>query len=211
MFFPKRIIVLLLAFEITLGHGCKMDAPSPPKTTLEQTTSSTTLKLEQTSRTTETTIIETTTKSATTFSLRTQMIQNLTSPTMFTTSKSAGSTGTVPGSRGIGMEMFGYIGGICAIFLIGITVFLCVITLKRQQKNGKINNEIVNASKTTISGTELQEINLNSRTTFDTERHTSESPAPYYFPENKKHNSVEYVLHDPSKSVVIQNIYQNCS
>ena len=115
------------------------------------------------------------------------------------------------GSRGIGMEMFGYIGGICAIFLIGATVFLCVITLKREKNNRKINNEIVNATKTTTSGTELQEINLNTRTTFDTERQTSESPAPYYFLENQKHSSVEYVLHDPSKSVIMQNVYQNCS
>ena len=74
-----------------------------------------------------------------------------------------------------------------------------------------INNKIVNATKTTISGTELQEINLDSRTTFDTERQISKSPASYYMPENPKHSSIEYVLHDPSKIVIMQNVYQNCS
>ena len=110
------------------------------------------------------------------------------------------------------MEMLDYIGGIGAasFLLIVVTLFYCFITVKREQQSRKINDDNANSTQTTLPGTELTAMILNSRTT-NTAQHRIEQPTPYISPGNQIHCSDEYVLHDPSISVDSQNTYENCS
>ena len=110
------------------------------------------------------------------------------------------------------MEVLDYIGGICAasFLLIVVTIFYCIVTVKKEQKSRKIIDAIANSTQTTLPGTELTAMILNSRTT-NTAQHRIESSTPYISPGNQIHCSAEYVLHDPSIRVVSQNTYENCS
>ena len=105
-----------------------------------------------------------------------------------------------------------YVVGITAasLLLIGFTILYCSITVKREQNKRKVNNESAIPNETIINATELPPRSLNSRTTCGNARPKTNSSIPYFLRKKQKTCSVEYVLHDPNKSVVIQNTYENC-
>ena len=108
--------------------------------------------------------------------------------------------------------MFGYIGGISGVLLllIGITVAYCFITVKREKNGKKINDDNVTSIQTPFRGSELPVRKSNSRAHFGNSRSTIKSLTPSFLLTKQKDFSVEYVLHDPSKSDLNQHIYENC-
>ena len=108
--------------------------------------------------------------------------------------------------------MICYIGGISGGFflLIGITIVYCFITVKREKNRKKINDENVASTPTTFRGAELPAMRFNSRAHFGIARATIKSLTPWFLLTEQKHSSDEYVLHDPSKSVLNEHTYENC-